>query len=275
MSFGFSSGNPPGFTTAKESIEEQIWWTGRAHQHQLSSQEITLDDENTDAGNTPSTTIRGGHVLAKETASGNHYLYDADANDGRQFATGLLEHTKDMLKDATAADQFMEQLSSGLYRSTELIVTGGTKGTVDLQVQSQLVRQGWMPSGNGPDGVAFLLHPMGVERVSATTKTLVAADNGKHFVSLAAGNYTLPANTAANVGFTVMISQITDANLVITSAAGDDIVALNNIAADTVTFSTGGEKIGTRVMVQLIYTAASARRWIVHNLGGTTAVAAG
>ena len=275
MSFGFTSGNPPGFTTAKESIEEQIWWTGRNHQTQLSSQEITLASINVDAGNTPTTTIRGGHVVARETVSGNHYLYNADANDGTQFATGILEHTKDMLKDAIASHQFMEQLSSGLYRSTELIVTGGTKGDIDLQVQAQLIRQGWMPDGNGPDGAAFLDHPMGEERVAGTTITLDSDDNGKRFLALAALNATLPANNAANVGFKAEFFQTTDNALVLTSAAGDDIIHIGNLAADTVTCSTGGQQIGSWLTAELRYIATGVRRWFVGNKGGTTSVAAG
>ena len=272
----FTDGNDPGFTAAIESEEAQVWWKGRGDNTFLSTQKITLDDENTDSGNTGVTgTVRGGMVLAKQTSSGNHYIYDPDANDGRQFATGILEKHQNLLVDNTKTNRFTQQLSTCFYLRNEIITDAGTKGSPDLQAEAQLQHQGFFPDGSGANGPSFLLHPMGVERISATTKTLVAADNGKHFLSLAAGNYTLPANNAANVGFTVMISQITDANLVITSAAGDDIIGLNNAAADTITFSTANEKIGTRVMVQLIYTAASTRRWIVHNLGATTQVAAG
>jgi len=272
----FTVGNSPGFTSAVESEEAQVWWKGRGNQTQLSDQHIILDDENTDSGNTGITsTIRGGMILAKETSSGNHYIYAADANDGRQFPTGILEKHTDLLVDNTKTERFIAQMSSGLYIKNEIIADAGTKGSPDLQAQAALLRQGWLSDGNGPDGAAFLEHPMGVERVSATTKTLVAADNGKMLISTAAGNYTLPANNAANVGFKVLVLQTSDNNLVITSAAGDDIIHKGNAAADTVTFGTASEKIGSMVAVELRYIAADTRRWVVQNLGGTTATVAG
>jgi hypothetical protein len=267
---GFTSGNEPGFTTAIESEETQIWWSGPNNQHQLSEQSILLDDENTDAGNTPTSTVRGGMILAKETSSGNHYIWDPDATDGRQFVTGVLEKHQDLLVDNTKTNRWITQLSTGLLKASELIQDGDTKGAISLQARASLLRQGFQLDTNGPDGAAFLLHSMGQEFISATTKTLVAADNGKHFIQSAAGNYTLPANTEANVGFCCLITQISDNNLVITSAAGDDIMTKNNDAADSVTFNTATELIGTTVMVKLIHTAASTRKWLVFSLGDTT-----
>ena len=40
------------------------------------------------------------------------------------------------------------------------------------------------------------------------------------------------------------------------------------------TFSTASEKIGSHVLVECIYTADSTLKWLVSNLGGTTATVA-
>ena len=62
------------------------------------------------------------------------------------------------------------------------------------------------------------------------------------------------------------------ANLVITGSA--DIIHKGNAAANTVTFSTASEKIGSHVLVECIYTADATLKWLVSNLGGTTATVA-
>ncbi len=266
----FTTGNAPGITVAVESEEAQIYWAGRRANPQLSEQQITLDDENTDSGNTPTSTIRGGMLLAQETASGNHYIWDPDANDGRQYFTGVLEKHQDLLVDNTKTNRFMLQIDHALFKAGELIQDGGTKGAISLQARASLHRMGSELDTRGPDGAAFGLHMMGQEFISATTKTLDAADNGKHFIQSVAGNYTLPANTEANVGFCCMITQISDNNLVITSASSaNDIIAKNKADSDSVTFSLATELIGTTVMVKLIHVAASTRKWLVFSFGDT------
>ena len=272
----FARGNAPGFDTNIETEEVDVNWTGRDGQTQIADNKVTIDKANTDAGNTPTTTIRGGMIMSRETTSGNEYIYDPDANDGRQFITGVLDHMQDMLKDSTATDRFEKIQVLGLMKTSRLIEDGGTVGDVSLHAQSALTALGVKLDKSRNLGAKFLSHPMGSEIIAATTKTLVAADNGKLFIqTTGAGNYTLPANSDANLGFTVQILQTTDNALVITSAAGDDIVALNNAAADTVTFSTGSQQIGSKVQVSLVQTASGTRRWTIDNLGGTTAVAAG
>ncbi len=265
-----SRGNAPGFRTEIETEEVDVNWIGRDGQDQVATNHVRIDAANTDAGNTPTTTIRGGMLLSRETTSENEYIYDPDANDGRQFVTGVLDHFQDMLVDSVSTERFEKMQVCGLLKMSRLIQDGGTVGDISLHAESALKALGFKPDKSRNPGAGFLNHPMGSEIVSATTKTLVAADNGKLMVSTAAGNYTLPANSAANLGFTIQILQTTDNNLVITSAAGNDIIALGDDAASTVTFQTGSEKKGAKVEVSLIQTASDTRRWTVNNLGGAT-----
>ena len=98
-----------------------------------------------------------------------------------------------------------------------------------------------------------------------TAGSVVAADNGKLFLATAAVNFTLP--TKAN-GLAFRFLQTADANMVITGSS--DIVTIHNAGASSITYSTANQKIGSHILVECVYTAASTLRWIVSNLGGTT-----
>src|SRR5690606_17401421 len=99
--------------------------------------------------------------------------------------------------------------------------------------------------------------------------TVLASDNGLLFLATAAVTFTLP--TKQN-GLAFRFAQSADANLVISGSS--DIIHKGNAGASTVTFSTASEKIGSHVLVECIYTAASTLKWLVTNLGGTTATVA-
>jgi hypothetical protein len=108
------------------------------------------------------------------------------------------------------------------------------------------------------------MHPRGIYRKSSNY-TVTASDNGLLFLATAAVTSTLP--TKEN-GLAFRFVQTADADLVI--AGSSDIIAKGNAAASSVTFSTASEKIGSHVLVECIYTAASTLKWLVTNLGATT-----
>ena len=84
----FTSGNMPGFQTKQESEEKQIVWSGPQGQDLTATKKVVIDAAAVDAGNTPTTTLRGGLVVAIKDSDGNVYPYDADANDGTQIPVG-------------------------------------------------------------------------------------------------------------------------------------------------------------------------------------------
>jgi len=98
---------------------------------------------------------------------------------------------------------------------------------------------------------------------------VVADDNGLLFLADATVTFTLP--TKQN-GLAFRFAQTANSNLVIAGAG--DIVHKGNAAASSVTFSTANEKIGSHVLVECLYTAAGTLKWLVTNLGGTTATVA-
>lgn len=89
------------------------------------------------------------------------------------------------------------------------------------------------------------------------------------FLATAAATFTLP--TKAN-GLAFRVAQTADANLVISGSS--DIIHKGNASASTVTFSTANEKIGSSVLIECVYTGSSTLKWLVTNLGGTTATVA-
>ena len=256
----FTSGNVPGFQTKQESEEKQIVWSGPKGQDLVATKKVVIDSTAVDSGNSPTTTLRGGLVVAIKDSDGNIYPYDADANDGTQIPYGILAKHQDMLVDGVATDRFATVLVHGLVRQNEL---------VGIDQRSRDVLGGrFVFDRDFHASTGLLLTPRGVYR-KTTNYTVLSTDTGLLFVATAAANFTLP--TKAN-GLAFRIMQSADANLVITGSA--DIIHKGNAAANTVTFSTASEKIGSHVLVECIYTADSTLKWLVSNLGGTTATVA-
>ncbi len=253
----FTSGNAPGFQSQIESQDSQVWWSGRHGQNLVATKRVTIDSSNLDSGNTPTTTLRGGVLLAIEDATGNAYLYDADANDGRQIAVGILEKSQDMLVDGVASNRYTQMLVHGLLKESQLVGT-------DDRAKTQLANRFVFDSDLGVAG-GELMHPRGVYRVS-TNQTLTASQNGLMFIALAAVTFTLP--TKAN-GLAYRVFQIANANLTI--VGNNDIVHKGDASASTVAFSTASQKIGSHALIECMYTADNTLKWVVSNLGGTTA----
>ena len=256
----FTTGNAPGFQAATEAAENEVTWSGRAGQDLIATKKITIVSTAVDAGNTPTTTLRGGNLLAIVAATGKIDTYSPDANDGRQIAAGILEKAQDMLVLGVATDRFTQMLVHGLVREGELL-------NLDARARQQLGRRFTFDRETSPQA-GVLMHPRGIYRKGGSY-TVVAADNGLLFLATAAATFTLPAKQN---GLAFRFVQTIDANLVIQGAG--DIVHKNNAAANTVTFGTAGEKLGSQVLVECLYTAAGVLKWLVSNLGGTTATVA-
>ena len=255
----FNTGNAPGFRAQITGDASQVWWSGRGGQSLIATRRVTLDAATTDPNNDPASTIQGGNILALDDGSGNAYLYEPDANDGRQIPQGVLEQSQDMLIEGVATDRFTQMLASGLLKEDQL--TG-----LDPRARSQLAGRFLFDDQIDPVGV--LMHPRGIYRKSANY-TVTAADNGLLFIATAAVVFTLPVKEN---GLAFRFLQTADANLVVSGSG--DIVHKNSAAANTVTFGTANQKIGSHALVECMYTDAGTLKWVVSNLGGTTATVA-
>lgn len=106
----------------------------------------------------------------------------------------------------------------------------------------------------GSFGVAPVL-----ESAKTANYTVVAADNGTLFTNTGAGGavvFTLPA-LAANLSF--MFCVTADQSVTVTSAAGDDMIVHNDLAADSVAFSTASRKLGASLRVR---SNAAGDKWL-------------
>lgn len=255
----FTTGNIPGFQAAVEGTATQLTWSGREGQDQVVTQRAVIHVDTVDADNTPTTTLRAGVVLAYRDTDSKVALYSPGANDGTQIAVGVLEQAQDMLVGGVATERFTQMIVHGLVRENLL-------QNLDARARQQLGQQ--MVFDRKPLTMPPLLAPRGIYR-KITNYTILTADNGLMFLATAAATFTLP--TKAN-GLAFRVTQTADANLVISGSS--DIIHKGNASASTVTFSTANEKIGSSVLIECVYTGSSTLKWLVTNLGGTTATVA-
>jgi hypothetical protein len=93
------------------------------------------------------------------------------------------------------------------------------------------------------------------KKIEAKTASyqVVAADIGKILTTYGASGavtFTLPVTTSILTGWHCRFFQAADQNMIIASyGSSDDIVTKNDLAADTITFSTATELIGNGVEV--------------------------
>lgn len=271
MTFDRTSGSAPGIKTTRETIESEVRWAAsQPFTNWEDNSNVKIDSTVVDSGNTPTTTIRGGQIMAIANADGNYYTYDADANDGSQDPSGILPRAQDMLDGGVATDTFGPPLvRAGGVKANELIGLDANARTILKGLGVLFDDEHDNPSAPGG---AFL--PVYYVEDASSDITLTAAMNGQRQLSTDAANavnYDLP--TIAH-GLVYELGQTEDQNMVITSAETGNIIAIGNKVADTVTFSTASEKIGSLVRIRAIYTDTSELRWQVENLGGTTATPA-
>jgi hypothetical protein len=252
----FTTGNTPGFETAVTADVSQLAWTGRHGQDQIVTQKAVIKSDTVDTGNTPETTLRAGVILAYRDSDGKLGIYTPGATDGTQIAVGVLEQAQDMLVGGVATDRFAQMIVHGLVRE-------GRVQSLDARARQQLGLQ--MVFDKKPISQAAMLAPRGIYR-KATNYTITAADNGLLSLATAAATFTLP--TKAN-GLAFRVVQSADANLTISGSS--DIIHKGNAGASSVAFSTASERIGSSVLIECVYTGASTLKWLVTNLGGTTA----
>jgi hypothetical protein len=251
------AGSQPGFSPRLFAEEKQVWWSGRGGQNLLATRQVTIASTATDATASPTTTLRAGTILALRSSDNKAVVYNPAADDGSQFPFGILERAIDMLVDGVATERFATVLVQGLIKEDQ--VHG-----LDARAR-QLLSARFLFDRHLQEKGASLLQPRGVARKGGNY-TVTAADHGTQFVATAAATFTLP--TIAN-GLSYRFLQTADANLVIAGSA--NLLHKGSAAGNQVAFSTTGEKVGSQVLVEATYISSSSLKWVVTNLGGTTA----
>lgn len=244
--------NPPGISTMQESYEVALSWGPDVKLTWWNPSYIS--SSTTDPTNTPTTRLRQGLLMGLITSSGQWINYDADNTDGSQIALGVLGYGVNML------DLFTNSAVNKLIP----IIIGGPVQAASLVGLDTMARAQMYPRFLFTDSILGNYNFPWKKSVTKTADyTVTAADNGTEFNTLgASGSVTFTLPTLTN-GLSYTFYNMANQNMVISSAAGNDIVAMNDLSASTLTFSTGGELIGACVQV---YSNMAGTKWLARNL---------
>lgn len=218
---------------------------------------IVLKSTASDAGNTPTTELRHGLLLGKVTADGFYEHYQPNATTGVGVAEGFLwEARRSIDSDGTTVNRPAQMVIAGYVAASQLLL-------LDQQARGQMF-------GRFIFDDALNGNSCGWQQVVAKTAdyTVVAGDNNTIFTTQGAAgavNFTLP--TIAK-GLRYRFFNEAAQTMTITSAVADTLVVFNDLAADSIAFSTAAELIGGSVEV---FANANATKWLVFvNLGAET-----
>lgn len=246
------SDSVPGFKAIKETEEIQIWGSGPDNQHRRFHGKVDIKSTTVDAGNVPTTTLRGGFLLGIKDSDGLAYPYDPDGNDGTQMPVGVLEKHMSMLdRDGTVEDKFKAILLGGLLSNPSSDLVG-----YDKVAAAVLLRRGFKFMGVSPHGSNFLVHPKR-RNFHAIDYTVLDADHGAQLVATAAVNFTMPTLADVGPGFEVWLFQAANTNMIVTAAA--NTILYDDTAggpATTLTWSTANMKMGASVLMRADYASA-------------------
>lgn len=254
-------GSVPGMGAISQTTEKVVWW-GR-EELLLYVDNLLIDDTARDAANSPTTDMRAGLVMAKETSSGNLYQWDPDATDGREVVHGVLLRDLSMLDaDGVAEDKYGHILLAGPLKAADLLIEGTafTSSTAEHLARRQMVANGKFLIDDELAGAAAFLGPALKNKYVTGDTTVTTADNGARFVGATADcEFTLPT---IEQGLVFEFLMTTNHELKITSSEGDNIIVGNDASADSVTWTTSGEQIGVRVKVESIYVNTT-QKWLL------------
>lgn len=240
----------PGLTTSRETYENEFRW-GSELQGVFSN--ALISGSAVDSGNTPTFELRPGLLLGQQIATGKYMQYNPAASDGTEVAGAVLIEGLRMLDFSNnPVDRFYAVLVGGPVQASKLL-------GLDNQARAQMSKFIFDDIGNIQGNSWF---PFKRFQTKTANYSVVASDNGSNFDNLGAAgevDFTLPP--IANgyyFGFRALAAQ----TLKVISNEGGNIVALNNAAANSLAFSTGGQIIGGGFK---FYTNAAGTKWLVDN----------
>jgi hypothetical protein len=241
-------GNAPGMQAAIETFEQAVAWGPYPRYYTGAYIGSTCADPT----NSPTWELRVGLVMGLQS-TGTWVNYSPTATDGSEIARGILPLALRMQDVITGIN------TTKFYA---IMVSGGVKGLnligLDNMARCQMAKQ-FIFDDNLAGLPAF---PWQRFQNKVANYQLVASDNESLFTTLGATgevDFTLPP--IANgyyFGFAVQAAQ----TMKVISNEGGNIIALNNLTANSLAFSTGGQQIGGMVYV---YSNPAGTKWIVEN----------
>lgn len=240
----------PGFSTLRETEEVELFSTGPDNNHSRFTAKGDIASAVVDAGNTPTTTLRGGNIVALRS-DGSVRLYDSDATNGDQKVVGILSRAVSMYDKAAGdvVNKMTNITTRGILKSISSLLG------IDKAAAAVLLRMGFKTADLEPHGSAFLLHPK-ARYFKAADYTIVDADHGCMFVATAACNFTLPSLATVGKGFSVLLYNGANTDMVITGAANTIVYGdAGGALSTTLTFSTANKKMGGQALMYADYAA--------------------
>lgn len=244
----------PGIGADRSVAESELFWGADQARNSALWLSAVISGATRDAGNTPTTVLRPGLLLGKVTATGELEEWDADAADGTEFMFGVLD-TELRAQDFDATNQdrvFRVLVGRAPVKARKLLVQGTalTSATDQYLARQQLAKLGFVLDDDTPNWLSGLNRR--ISRVTDAADTLTAAENGSLIIysNAAAVAVTLPALVP---GLVFDILREGDEEIVVSSAAGNDIIQGNDLSASSITFTTAGNQIGAMVRVESLY----------------------
>ena len=275
MSGGMGGWGVPGVGSDRTVFESEILWGADQARNGVLWQSAVISGAARDAGNTPTTVLRPGLLLGKLTSGGELEEWDADAADGSQDLAGILD-TELRAQDFDATNQdrvFRAIVARAPLKARKLLIQGSAFiGHIDeFLARRQLIAAGCVFDD---DPFGYLAGQGGrVERVTATTDSLTASQNGATLFYSNAASVTVTLPTI-QPGLEFMLIREGDEEFIVESAEGDNIIGIHDLSVDSITFTTATEHIGAAVRVRSLYMGTTLK-WLLelvytaHDAGGT------
>ena len=246
-----SYGIVPGLTTSRETYENEFRW---GSQYQGVFANALIDGATVDSGNSPTYELRPGLLLGQVISTGKYKNYSPTATDGSEVAAGILIEALRMQDfSGNNVDRFYAVLVGGPVQGAKIL-------GLDLMARQQMNNFIFDDIFHIPGNHWF---PWKRFQTKTADYTVVANDNYTLFDNVGATGtviFTLPA--LAN-GYLFGFRTQADFNLQVSSNEGDNMITFNDASADSVAFSTSGEKIGGMF---IIFSNPGATKWIVENV---------
>jgi hypothetical protein len=198
---------------------------------------VAIASATVDAGNTPTTELRAGLLMGKIAATGLFKQYDPTATDGSQYPIGPLYEERNMLNAAGTAQQVTGRIVIGGYLVASQVINLDARARQMLY--GRIIFDDMIP-GAAPGWFGPV--------VKTADYTLVAADSGYCFTTRgAAGAVIFDLPTTIPAGFRALFKNEADQNMTVRCTS--KLVALHNLTATSVAFSTSSQKIGGGIEV--------------------------
>lgn len=275
MSGAMGGWGGPGVGSERALIESELLWGADQARNAALWKSAVFSGTMRDDANSPTTILRPGLLVGKLTATGEYEEWDADVATGTQNFAGVLDvELRAQDYDANNADRVMRLLvARAPVKARKLLIQGAAfVGHADEYLaRRQMVSAGFV-FDDDPQGYKAGLGSR-VSQVTGTTDTLTADENGTtlFYNNAASVTVTLPA---IQPGLEYTLIRNGDEEFIVTSGEGDNVIGINDLSVDSITFTTATEHLGAAVRVRSLYMGTTLKWFLelvyaAHDAGGS------